>query len=154
MNTGLGSPKANLLIPDMAAFGLATQAVVATEPPASVYTGSTFGLSVDVEDSLGNVDGSYTNSALSTETATLTLSTGPAGVTVTPITTDVINGVAVFDGIDLSQTGGYKFQVSVSGTPPTSNVVDDRRRGDRARRTARRRLLPRSQLREFDHGHQ
>ena len=34
--TGLGSPRANLLIPDLAAYGLASQATIVTEPPPSV----------------------------------------------------------------------------------------------------------------------
>ena len=42
--TGLGSPKANLLIPDLSAYGLASKATIVTQPPPSVVTGASFGI--------------------------------------------------------------------------------------------------------------
>ena len=60
--TGLGSPIANLLIPGLVSYGVATQLgrlVITVQPPASVAAGSAFGLTVAVEDSSGNVITNY-----------------------------------------------------------------------------------------------
>ena len=51
--TGLGTPKANLLIPDLAAFGLASKSSIVTEPPPTVVTGASFGIIASAVDSLG-----------------------------------------------------------------------------------------------------
>ena len=48
--TGLGTPIANLLVPDLASYGLPDQLVVTAQPAGSVTAGSSFGLTVDVED--------------------------------------------------------------------------------------------------------
>ena len=48
--TGLGSPIANLLVPDLASYDLPTQLAITAQPPASVTAGSGFGLTVAVED--------------------------------------------------------------------------------------------------------
>ncbi len=52
--TGLGTPVANLLVPALAGYEIPSQMTIKTEPPSSVVAGSTFGLTVQVEDSLGN----------------------------------------------------------------------------------------------------
>ena len=52
--TGLGTPVANLLVPALAGYELPSQMTIQTEPPSSVVAGSPFGLTVQVEDSLGN----------------------------------------------------------------------------------------------------
>ena len=51
--TGLGSPRANLLLPDLAAFGLASKASIATQPPPSVAAGHSFGIIADATNSFG-----------------------------------------------------------------------------------------------------
>jgi hypothetical protein len=108
--TGLGSPKANLLIPQLAAYGLAKQAAVTTEPPASVVAGGSFGLVVSAQDANGNTDLAYNG------TATLSLKNPPAGVQFTPMSVPVVNGQAVFSGLVLSKAGtGYVFQVTIPG---------------------------------------
>jgi hypothetical protein len=108
--TGLGSPKANLLIPQLAAYGLASRPVVSTEPPASVVAGASFGLVVSAEDANGNTDPTFSG------TATLALKSGPHGGVFTPVTVPVVAGEAVFSGLKLSQVGsGYQFQVTISG---------------------------------------
>jgi hypothetical protein len=116
MATGLGSPRANLLIPDLAAYDLATKVAVATEPPANVYAGSSFGLSINVEDALGNADSDFSG------TATLTEVGNPSFTSVNATVTD---GVAIFDGLTLNQVGSDKFQISVSGSASltTSSVM-------------------------------
>src|SRR5262249_43064637 len=60
--TGLGSPAANRLVPDLASYEIATKLVVSPPPPGSVTAGSGFGLSVSVEDSLGHVVTGYKGS--------------------------------------------------------------------------------------------
>ena len=52
--TGLGTPVANLLVPDLASYGIASQMEIKTEPPRTVAADGTFGLTVQVEDRLGN----------------------------------------------------------------------------------------------------
>ena len=78
--TGLGTPKANLLIPDLAALGLASKATIATQPPPSVVAGASFGIIASATDSFGVTDLGYNG------TATLTLASGPSGATFTPVT--------------------------------------------------------------------
>ena len=108
--TGLGAPRANLLIPQLAAYGLASQAVVTTEPPASVVAGDGFGLVVSARDAHGNTDLTFSG------TATLSLVSGPHGVRFTPITAPVVNGEAVFSDLQLGKLGnGYQFQVTIPG---------------------------------------
>src|SRR5262249_48215463 len=68
---GLGSPKANLLLPDLAK--VASQAAILTQPPPSVVAGASFGIVAAAVNSLGLLDPSYNG------TATLTLVSGPNG---------------------------------------------------------------------------
>ena len=60
--TGLGSPKATLLVPDLAAAGLATKLVVTAQPSGNVTAGSSFGLSVLIENASGGVETSFDGS--------------------------------------------------------------------------------------------
>ena len=61
-------------------------------------------------------------------TATLSLKSGPAGASFTPVTVAIINGLAVFDDLSLGQLSAgthYVFQVSMAGlTSATSDPVD------------------------------
>ncbi|HZW29304.1 MAG TPA: choice-of-anchor Q domain-containing protein [Isosphaeraceae bacterium] len=122
--TGLGSPKANLLVPDLTAYGMADQAEVTTDPPARVIAGDGFGFTVSAVDPFGNLDTQFNG------TATLSLSQGPSGGSFAPVTVPVQNGVAVFDNLSLGQVGnGYQFQVIINSlTPvltPTFDVISD-----------------------------
>jgi hypothetical protein len=58
-DTGLGSPVANLFVVDLAAFGMANQLAVTTQPPPTVAIGQSFDLQISAEDSYGRVDHSY-----------------------------------------------------------------------------------------------
>jgi hypothetical protein len=111
--TGLGAPRANVLIPQLAAYGLASKAVVSTEPPASVVSGANFGLEASAADANGNVDITYSGSA------TLSLASGPAGASFSAVTVPVVDGQAVFQGLTLSKAGGYRFEVTFSGLGST-----------------------------------
>src|SRR5262249_48698921 len=57
--TGRGSPLADLLVPDLASYGLPTRLAITTQPPVSITAGSAFGLAVAVEDNLGDKITSY-----------------------------------------------------------------------------------------------
>jgi hypothetical protein len=116
--TGLGTPKANLLLPDLAALGQASQAIIVTQPPPSVVTGDSFGIIAAPADSLGATDFNYTG------VATLSLVSGPAGASFTPVSVLATKGMAVFDDLALSKKGTYVFQVSMTGlTSTTTNPV-------------------------------
>jgi hypothetical protein len=113
--TGLGTPKANLLIPDLSAFGLASGAGITTQPPPSVAAGAGFGIVASATDSFGTVDLSYNG------TATLTLESGPSGAVFNPVTAPVIDGQAVFSNLSLSRKGsGYTFEVAMTGLAATT----------------------------------
>jgi len=121
--TGLGSPKANLLLPQLAAYGLGSQAVLTTQPPSSVIADGQFGTIVSAEDTNGIVDTGFSGSA------TISLESGPAGATFTPVTVPFSDGLAVFDGLSLSQLSNgtdYVFQISVNkGTTLLTTLTSD-----------------------------
>jgi len=113
--TGIGTPKANLLIPNLASFGLASESSVVTEPPPSVVSGASFGIIASATDSAGVTDISYNG------TATLSLASGPSGVSFTPVTVPVVEGQAVFSNLSLSKKGSdYVFQVAMTGLASTT----------------------------------
>ncbi len=112
--SGIGSPKADLLIPQLAAAGLATHGVIAIQPPTSVIAGGHFGLVAQAVSKTGVVDPSFSG------TATISLVNGPAGTTFTPVTVNVTQGTAIFDGLTLSHLSNgtnYQFSVVLSGFP-------------------------------------
>ena len=117
--TGLGTPRANVLIPQLAAYELGSQAVVSTQPPASVVADAEFGLVVSAEDANGNVDVAYSG------TATLSLLSGPAGASFSPVAVPVAQGQAVFQSLALAKLGAYQFEVTIAGlgSAVTTNVV-------------------------------
>jgi hypothetical protein len=107
--SGLGTPVANLLVPALASYGLASRATIAIEPPSSVVAGGTFSLAVQVQDGQGN--------PVSGGTVTVALGNNPGGATLGgTLTATVANGVASFSDLTLSQAGtGYTLTVTVSG---------------------------------------
>ncbi len=117
--TGLGSPIANLLIPALIAYGQTSQygrLVITVQPPASVSAGSGFGLTVDVEDSSGDLITSYDANLV------IALSSNPGGSTLggNP-TAPVTNGVATFSGLTLNKVGiGYTLTVSGGSVAPVT----------------------------------
>ena len=121
--TGIGSPVANLLIPDLAGYGLATTATVFTQPPPSLVQGDFFGIVASPTSYPGTFDPIYNGT-----TATLSLLSGPAGASFTPVTVSITNGLAVFSGLSLSQLSSgtdYVFTVSMTGlTSTTTDPVD------------------------------
>jgi hypothetical protein len=97
---------------DIGAFELVTrQLVVTTEPPASLKAGSSFGLTVTVE----NLDGTTDTSALGTVTLTLAVNPGHAALG-GKLTAKIVNGVAVFSGLTLNKpANGYKLKLATVG---------------------------------------
>ena len=115
--TGIGTPRANNLLPGLSAFGLATQGTITVQPPTSVIAGGLFGTIVEAEDSAGAPDPSVNG------TATISLANGPAGASFAPVTVPVNFGVAVFDGLSLSQLSAgtdYTFHIALSAFPAQS----------------------------------
>ena len=112
--TGLGTPIANLLVPDLAAYGMATQLAVTDQPPTNVLVGHPFNMVITAEDANGHVDSSYNGSI------TLTL---PANGSIHTGTVTAIHGVARFTDIDIVATAtGDTIQATANGlTEATSN---------------------------------
>jgi hypothetical protein len=116
--TGLGTPVANLLVPDLASFGLASQIEIKTEPPSTVAADGTFGLTVQVEDRLGDpATGGTLTVALANDTGNATL----GGTLSAPI----VDGLATFSGLSLNHSGtGYTLKVTGSGITSTLTTSD------------------------------
>jgi len=117
--TGLGTPVANLLVPDLAGYEIPGQLAIKPEPPSSVAVGSTFGLTVQVKDHLGN--------AASSSTVTVALGTNPGDATLGgTLTAAVVDGVATFSNLTLSQPGtGYTLTVTdsaIAGAETTTSI--------------------------------
>ncbi len=109
--TGLGTPVANLLAPDLAFYGMADHLAIATQPPASSAAGQPFGLTIEVE----SPDGSLVTGA--SGSVTISLGTNPGGASLNGILTATIDqGVATFSGLAIDAVGpGYALTVSSSG---------------------------------------
>ena len=106
--TGRGTPNAPLLVPELASFGAATKIAVTAQPPAQVIAGASFGVEVSAEAPGGQVDPSYNGQV------TISLASNPTGASLGgTLTVTASHGVAVFDGLSISQIGtGYTFRIS------------------------------------------
>jgi hypothetical protein len=92
-------------------FSNIPQLVVTAQPSAAVGAGTSFGLTVTVEDAYGRVDPAFQGPI------TLGLAGGPAGgVLGGPITATAIQGVATFSGLWLNRAGPYTLSASADGT--------------------------------------
>ncbi len=121
--TGLGTPVANLLVPDLASYEMSNQLVVTSQPTGSVDAGSSFGLTVAVEGPGGQVMTGATG------TVTLSLANDPGGASLNgTLTATIDNGVATFSGLSIDGAGtGYSLQVDAGSygdaTSGAFNVV-------------------------------
>jgi hypothetical protein len=118
--SGLGTPVANLLVPALAGYEVPSQIAIKAQPQSSVGAGSPFGLTVQVEDSLGNL--------VSGSTVTVALGANPGGATLIGTrTAQVVDGVATFSNLTLSQPGtGYTLTVSdsaIAGSLTTNAIT-------------------------------
>ena len=104
---------------------------IKTEPPCIVAASNTFGLTVQVEDSLGN--------PASGGTVTVNIGDNPAdGVLIGTQTVPVVDGLATFTNLSLSQPGdGYTLTISdsgMAGTQTTAPSMSPRPRSPNRRR--------------------
>jgi predicted outer membrane repeat protein len=107
--TGRGTPLANLLVPDLAAYGMGNQLVVTTQP-GHVRPGVPFSMTVNVEGPFGGVDTTYNGPV------NVGLALGPGGTLGGPLTAQAVDGVATFSGLTLSAVGnGYLLIFSATG---------------------------------------
>jgi len=85
--------------------------VLTQQPPASVTAGSLFGLTVDAENSSGNLLSSFDG------TVTAAMASNPGGATLGgTLSVTASNGVATFSGLTMNKAAsGYTLQVSASG---------------------------------------
>lgn len=101
--------------PGTNSIGVATlttqQLVVTTQPSASVTAGNTFGLTVEAEDSSGNLLSSFNG------TVTVALASNPGGATLGgTLTATASNGTATFSNLTLTAAdSGYTLVVSGGG---------------------------------------
>ena len=88
-----------------------TNLVVTQQPPASVTAGSRFGLTVQAEDSSGNLLTSFNG------TVTVALASNPGGATLGgTLTVTASDGVATFSGLTLTKAAsGYTLAATSSG---------------------------------------
>ncbi len=117
--TGLGSPVANLLLPGLigdGTVGAATELTITTQPPASVATGSTFGLTVVAEDASGTIDPTYNGPV------TISLADNPGGGTLGgTLSATAVDGVATFTNLTVSQAdNGYTLEAIANGLSSTT----------------------------------
>ena len=119
--TGIGSPQANNLLPALAGFDVASTPAITIQPPKTVIQGGFFGTALEAQTAAGALATSFEG------TATISLTSGPAGATLAGTTTvSFDNGVAVFDDLTLSAVSAtpYDFQIVVStGTTTLATVV-------------------------------
>jgi hypothetical protein len=116
--TGLGSPVANALIPDLASDDIAPRLAVIAGPPAVVTAGAPFELTVQVENPDGNVDASYLG------TVTIALASDPGGGLLGgTLTATAHDGLAEFSGLTLTRAAdGYTLQATTDGPATTTTV--------------------------------
>jgi pantothenate kinase type III len=121
--TGIGTPVANLLVPALASYGLSDQLVVTSQPAGTETAGSSFGLTVDVENAGGQLQTGATG------TVTLSLASDPGGASLNgTLTATLDDGVATFSGLSIDGAGtGYSLLVTDGGldsvTSSAFNVV-------------------------------
>ena len=88
------------------------------DPPSSIVQDGVFGTIASVENETGGVATGFNGSA------TISLLSGPTGATFTPVTVPVTDGVAVFDGLSLSQlSDGTDYVFQITTTLPTVGEV-------------------------------
>jgi hypothetical protein len=119
--TGLGTPRADLLVPDLADYGMPDQLVVTEQPPNSVTAGSPFEITVSVENRNGVVQTEATG------TITLAMAGDPSGSTLNgTLTATISNGVATFSGLTIDRAAtGYTIQATSAGLSATTTQAFD-----------------------------
>ena len=116
----MGSPKADLVVPDLATYGTASQVAVTAQPPSSVIAGDSFGVVVAAENPEGGVDPGFNG------TVTIALGANPGQSTLGGTTTvTAYHGIAVFDGLTLENpSSGYTLQITSDFPTITTSPFD------------------------------
>jgi hypothetical protein len=106
--TGLGTPKADVLVPDLVSYATASKMVVIAQPPKQAILGDSFAIAVAAVDNAGHIDGTYKG------TGSVALNANSTGANLGGTLTTTFNrGIAVFDGLTLDKLGsGYTFTLS------------------------------------------
>ena len=106
--TGIGSPVANLLIPALAGYNVASQLAFASQPPPNIAAGNVIPtITVDVEDSNGAITTSNSSNV------TLSIYSGPSGATLAgTATVAASSGVATFSTLSLATPGAYTLEAT------------------------------------------
>jgi hypothetical protein len=102
VTTGLGTPKANLLVPALTSFGLSDQLDVTAEPPASVVAGAPFGFTVEALNAAGQLDTSFSGTG----------TVSGDGVSMQAV---FQNGIAVVSATADTAATGVQMTVTVGG---------------------------------------
>ncbi len=127
--TGLGSPKANLLVPDLAAYGMADKLGIVSGQPTTVVAGTTFQFTIAAEDSFGGIDHTATGAVLVNGVSKGTLTAGEATVSLS--LTEASTGVVLqFSGDGLTgQSASFSVvsasasQLVISSEPPATTEI-------------------------------
>jgi subtilase family serine protease len=116
--TGLGTPRADLVVPDLAAYGIAGRLVVTAQPPAVITAGTPFGLVVQVENPAGSLDTAYLG------TVTITLPVNPEGGTLSgTLNVTPSQGVATFTRLTLDTAAtGDILRITTDGPAATMTI--------------------------------
>jgi subtilase family serine protease len=116
--TGLGSPKANLLVPALTANSVSSKqggsVAISTEPPALVTAGNNFGFTVKIENTNGSVETGYNGNV------TVALANNPGGGALGgALTVTAQRGTATFSNLTLTRAAsGYTLMVTAAGLSP------------------------------------
>ena len=138
--TGRGTPRANLLVPDLADYGLVEKLAVTAEPPSNVQAGAPFALSVKVENASGVMEQDFDGSV------TVSLGTNPGGTSPgETLTVTAQNGIATFSSLTLDRAGaGFTFLVTAGGADVTTSTARRHALGGHAARSGFRASVPAS----------
>jgi hypothetical protein len=123
--TGLGSPIAPSLTAALSTYGTANHLGATSQPPSNLIVGDRFGIIVAAEDPAGGLDPAFSGSL------TIALDTNhPGAILGGTLTATATDGVAVFDGLTLNETGtGFTLHVTSSKFPSITtsafNVIAD-----------------------------
>jgi hypothetical protein len=118
--SGLGTPIANVLVADLAGYQIPSKLNIQTKAPSTVALGGVFGLTVQVQDRLGD--------PVSTGTVSVALGNNPGGADLGgTLTVPIAVGLTTFSDLSLNELGsGYTLTVTgsgITGSHTTSSIT-------------------------------
>jgi hypothetical protein len=126
--TGLGTPVANLLVPDLASYApIPSQFAITAQPPSYVTNGHTFSVTVQAVDRADNLATSFNGNV------TVSLAGTPGATLGGTLTMTAVNGSATFSNLSVNNPGSaytLEFQATLNGRVQSTqsvsfNVVND-----------------------------